>query len=292
MKKILSVIAGVVAWRIIYIVLMIACANIPGLSTADPTTKTIQLSDTAAFIVFALSVGIVLVGWMSVRSRLQPKVIREEYILDRAGKDKVVQIGEARCEDALDIIYESGMVSASMLQRRLGITYHSAAYIIDKLEAAGIVSAFSNTPRTILVRDVSTAKRLLGKPTTQVDVEAGLLSQIDWMDGHAFEYWCAELLEKVGFINVQVTPGSGDQGVDVLAEKDDIRYAIQCKCYSSDLGNTPIQEVNAGKIFYRCQVGAVMTNRHFTKGAKELAASTGTLLWDRDKLREMTLKAK
>ena len=106
----------------------------------------------------------------------------------------------------------------------------------------------------------------------------------DNMNGHEFEYWCANLLKKIGYVNVHVTPGSGDQGVDVLAEKEGIKYAIQCKCYSSDLGNTPVQEVNAGKQMYGCQIGAVMTNRHFTKGAKELASKTGVLLWDRDTL--------
>lgn len=105
---------------------------------------------------------------------------------------------------------------------------------------------------------------------------------VDAMEGHAFEYWCADLLRKNGFANVSVTRGSGDQGVDVLAEKDGIRYAVQCKCYSKDLGNTPVQEVSAGKVFYHCQIGAVLTNRYFTKGAKELAESTGILLWDRD----------
>lgn len=110
------------------------------------------------------------------------------------------------------------------------------------------------------------------------------LRRIDNMEGHEFEHWCAALLRKIGFVNVVVTQGSGDQGVDVLAEKDGIRYAIQCKCYSKDLGNKPVQEVNSGKQMpeYRCQIGAVMTNRHFTKGAKDLAAATGTLLWDRD----------
>ena len=103
----------------------------------------------------------------------------------------------------------------------------------------------------------------------------------DRMDGHQFEYFCADVLRSNGFINVEVTPGSGDQGVDILAEKDDIRYAIQCKCYSSDLGNKPVQEVNTGKAVYRCQVGAVITNRHFTQGAKDAAAATGVLLWDR-----------
>ena len=115
----------------------------------------------------------------------------------------------------------------------------------------------------------------------------GTIAEADRMEGHEFEYWCADLLRKNGFTGVEVTPGSGDQGVDVTAEKGGIRYAVQCKCYSSDLGNTPVQEVNAGKALYKCQIGAVMTNRYFTKGAKDLADATGTLLWDRDKLIEM-----
>ena len=113
------------------------------------------------------------------------------------------------------------------------------------------------------------------------------LEQIDSMDGHAFEHWCASLLEKIGYTDVTITPGSGDQGVDILVVKDGIHYAIQCKCYSSALGNTPIQEVYAGKEMYGCQVGVVMTNQYFTAGAKQLAEKTRVLLWDRDRLMEM-----
>jgi restriction system protein len=111
------------------------------------------------------------------------------------------------------------------------------------------------------------------------------------MEGHAFEHWCASLLMQNGFSSVEVTPGSNDQGVDILARKDGIKYAIQCKCYSSDLGNTPVQEVNTGKAIYRCQVGVVMTNRHFTKGAQTAADATGILLWDREKLIDMVKAA-
>lgn len=113
------------------------------------------------------------------------------------------------------------------------------------------------------------------------------LSSVDSMEGHDFEYWCADLLRKLDYTDVEVTKGSGDQGVDVLAVKEGVHYAIQCKCYSSDLGNKPIQEVHAGKSMYHCQVGVVMTNRFFTSGAKELAEATGVLLWDRDKLQQM-----
>ena len=59
-------------------------------------------------------------------------------------------------------------------------------------------------------------------------------------------------------------------------------YAIQCKCYSSDLGNSPVQEVTTGKLIYNCHIGAVMTNRYFTQGAKIAAEADLVLLWDRD----------
>lgn len=121
---------------------------------------------------------------------------------------------------------------------------------------------------------------------------AGSIAEIDSMEGHAFEYWCADLLRKVGFSDVEVTRGSGDQGVDILAKKDGVKYAIQCKCYSSALGNTPVQEVHAGLRMYGCQVGAVITNRYFTAGAKQLAEATGVLLWDRDWVSSMLEKSR
>lgn len=116
------------------------------------------------------------------------------------------------------------------------------------------------------------------------------ISYIDGMDGHDFEHFCADLLRKNGFIGVSVTPRPGDQGVDILAEKDSVKYAIQCKNYASPLGNTPVQEVHAGKTFYGCHVGVVMTNSTFTSGAIDLAKATGILLWDRTVMQEMIIK--
>ena len=110
------------------------------------------------------------------------------------------------------------------------------------------------------------------------------LRRVDCMDGHSFERWCADLLKLNGFENVSVTPGSGDQGVDILAEKDEVKYAIQCKCYSNDLGNSPVQEIHTGRTVYKCQIGIVMTNQGFTDGAKKAAEATGVLLWGREKL--------
>lgn len=111
-----------------------------------------------------------------------------------------------------------------------------------------------------------------------------VLYRVDHMNGIDFEGWCQRLLIINNYKNTSSTKASNDQGVDILAEKDGVRYAFQCKCYSTDLGNKPVQEVNAGKAIYRCHVGVVITNRYFTQGAKDAAEATGTLLWDRDYL--------
>ena len=132
-------------------------------------------------------------------------------------------------------------------------------------------------------------KKAPNKPK-QMHYTSGV-SAIDGMEGHEFEHFCADLLTRVGFSEVTVTRGSGDQGVDVLAVKDGIKYAIQCKNYASALSNTPVQEVSAGKQFYGCHVGVVMTNSTFTPGAIQLAAATNVLLWDRRKLDELISKA-
>lgn len=114
-----------------------------------------------------------------------------------------------------------------------------------------------------------------------------LNADIDHMEGHDFEYWCADLLRRSGFTQVKVTRGSGDQGVDITAYKDGKKYAIQCKRYNQKLGNKPVQEVHTGKTIYHCDVAVVMTNNYFTPSAVEAARATGVELWDREAIGRM-----
>ena len=109
----------------------------------------------------------------------------------------------------------------------------------------------------------------------------------DTLEGHEFEHYCARLLRKKGFIEVEVTKGSGDYGVDILAEKDGVTYAIQCKCYTSPIGVKAIQEAYAGRDYYDRMVGAVLTNQYFTSPAVDAAKKLKILLWDRGYLESM-----
>ena len=110
---------------------------------------------------------------------------------------------------------------------------------------------------------------------------------LDEMEGHDFEYYCADLLRDHGFIDVEVTKGSGDYGVDILAEKDGITYAIQCKRYSEPVGVKAVQEAYSGRDYYDRMVGAVLTNQYFTQPAVDAAKKLKILLWDRGYLEQM-----
>ena len=111
--------------------------------------------------------------------------------------------------------------------------------------------------------------------------------EYDLMEGREFEYFCADLLVKRGFLEVEVTKGSGDNGVDILAEKDGITYAIQCKRYEQPVGVRAVQEAYAGRDYYDRMVGVVMSNQYFTKNAVEMARKLKIMLWDRGYLEEM-----
>ena len=114
---------------------------------------------------------------------------------------------------------------------------------------------------------------------------------INAMDGEEFERFCARLLMNSGYEDVSLTKGSGDQGIDIIAYRDGIKYGIQCKCYSSDIGNAAVQEVFAGKTFYKCNVGIVLTNQHFSPSAIQLAEANGIVLWGREFLLKLIKKS-
>lgn len=100
------------------------------------------------------------------------------------------------------------------------------------------------------------------------------------MDGWEFEEWSATWLRQHGFDNVEVTRGSGDYGIDVIACKNNIKYGIQCKKYEGNVGWHAVEEAKAGSEYWGCQKAVVMTNSHFTKQAIHGAGCIGVELWD------------
>ena len=104
--------------------------------------------------------------------------------------------------------------------------------------------------------------------------------------GIRYEKYCMELLQKKGYTDVINTKASGDQGIDIIAYRDGIKYGFQCKYYSASVGNHAVQEASSGALFYECNVAIVITNTTFTEPAKELAKKIGVVLWERVEMPE------
>lgn len=92
-----------------------------------------------------------------------------------------------------------------------------------------------------------------------------------------FERWCAQQLRNQGW-HARTTKGSGDQGVDVIATKNGVKLVLQCKLYSSPVGNKAVQEIYAGQCIENAQIAGVVTNAQYTPAAKQAAHQTGVRL--------------
>lgn len=103
---------------------------------------------------------------------------------------------------------------------------------------------------------------------------------------YEFEKLCANLLEEQGF-KTKVTKKSGDQGVDVLAQKDNKTFAIQCKFYHHPIGNKAVQEINAGKTYYKTDYAVVVSTNTYTTSAKQLAKNCGVYLLNIEDLKRL-----
>ena len=101
-----------------------------------------------------------------------------------------------------------------------------------------------------------------------------------------YEVRIATGLKQLGF-DAKTTKGSGDQGADVLATKNGVSFAIQCKKYSKPVGNKAVQEANAGRDFYKQDYGVVVSNAGFTKSARQVAHACGIILLNDNQLEDL-----
>lgn len=204
-------------------------------------------------------------------------------------------------ESAAQLFIQQKRASVGLLQRTYKIGFNRAAKIMDQLCEAGVISLEngSNT-RTVLMNETEFFKALerweqntssmqstIGPQGVQEQSSIEKIkwynNKFDYMTGNDFEQFCALVLQGNGY-TTRVTPTSGDFGVDIIAEQSGITYAIQCKCYSSDIGVDAVYQVAGGMKYYHANLGIVLTNRYFTRQAQELASGIGVVLLDRDSL--------
>jgi restriction system protein len=129
-----------------------------------------------------------------------------------------------------------------------------------------------------------------GGPRTPTAQElAARFRAVGAMSGAHFEIFMADLFRAMGH-QASVLGGSGDQGVDIIVGYQGHHVAVQCKNYRRAVGNKPVQEVFAGARHHRCTQAWVVAPAGYTKGAVELARSTGVRLFDANSIRKWISK--
>jgi hypothetical protein len=113
-------------------------------------------------------------------------------------------------------------------------------------------------------------------------------SPLELMSGTDFEHYMAEVFRDQGY-EVELTPQSGDQGVDLLLKKQGLRIAVQLKRYQGAVGNKAVQEIHSGVGYYDADGGWVITTSTYTRGARQLADKLGIRLIDGLELKQLTL---
>ena len=84
--------------------------------------------------------------------------VTEQDVIIRTGSGKSVSGISGDDQDslfkqAMNLVYQDGKASASLIQRRLSVGYARAARILDQLEAAGIVGPQQGSkPREVISR--------------------------------------------------------------------------------------------------------------------------------------------
>jgi restriction system protein len=106
------------------------------------------------------------------------------------------------------------------------------------------------------------------------------------MSGIEYEFFCKEQLELLKW-DVALTKKTGDQGVDLIAKKNNRTVAIQCKRHSKPISNKAVQEIFAGMKFYNIDHGVIISNNKFTTSAANLAYKSNIRLIHHDDLESL-----
>jgi len=119
---------------------------------------------------------------------------------------------------------------------------------------------------------------------SQFNTDGELIEWLNNLKHWEFEHYIGDLFNKLGY-KTRVIGGSYDEGIDVIAEKDEIKHYIQCKHYNNKVGVKDVREfygalsdkLSNDKAFF-------ITTNFFTEKAERFAEDKPIELIDGSKL--------
>jgi len=234
---------------------------------------------TAGLTMLALYIAVFgVIFWFVARDTKiaeEANAIRQKHLSDAHEKSREIVARHletlARRRNAIVVVDAYGVVDGRAWNREV-------QHFVDKVirpelseaEADAIVSAGMSAFFQELVEE-TVAQHCENSGATRVDLATP--SPIE------FEVLCRDVMRKAGW-TATLTQSTGDQGADVIAEKDGQKLVIQCKLYANAVGNDAVQQVVAAKAWYGASQAAVVCKAGFTRSATHLANATGVALLD------------
>lgn len=211
-------------------------------------------------------------------------IFRENYI--RYFYEKYVsKINAASFDDYVMVLKEAAL-------REDNLTMWRCYYLYTTKASEGLFKGVSDLEKEAAAKleeykiKMARARLLEGAQTIEVR-DAVVTNSSKSAYGIKFEKLIAALFEKMEY-KVSFTKTTGDYGIDIIADDDIVRIAIQCKCYHGhSVGNDAVQQAVSGKEFYGCDKAMVVTNSTFTPAAIEQAKKSNVILWNRHVLQKM-----
>lgn len=242
-------------------------------------------------------------NWVVYRFQLSKEILQilypgKKFFLPQTYGTTIIEVKRKLAEEKSKVEYYANIANNASSETEFSAAINSCIKTLEWMSQFEKYNVFvqGNAPSDDLrdIKDnmqlsIDRLHRRLASENAQLSTSPAsfsALSTFDTMDGHDFEYFCADLLRKNGFSNVEVTQGSGDHGVDIFAEQGDVTFAIQCKRYEGSVPYKAIQEAYSAKGIFNKDVAVVMTNSTFTQQGIEDAKRLSVKLWDRDKLNE------
>jgi restriction system protein len=124
-----------------------------------------------------------------------------------------------------------------------------------------------------------------------------LRQQLTTMNPYRFEHLIRNLLEAMGYEDVEVTQASGDKGVDVVAKVEfgitTITEVVQVKRHQSNIGRPVLDQLRGSLPYHDAIRGTLITVGGFSHGCKEAALFRGAApigLIDGEKLLDLLIE--
>ncbi|MGE0825518.1 MAG: restriction endonuclease [Candidatus Binatia bacterium] len=140
------------------------------------------------------------------------------------------------------------------------------------------VGAFARSSQEVtyeIAQEALQAFYYLEQPATSMS----LANKLVQMTGVEFEEFVAAMFRKEGYV-VELTPGSGDHGIDLMLRKDNQLSVVQCKRWTAPIGEPVVRDFFGALMNIGAQSGYIITTSAFTSQALTFAQNKPIRLID------------